>query len=67
MVKGRRCALFRINEMAGKVEPSDDAEEARVRRENPSFAKLLDILNNSRLQDGRSKETSNRLKQVNSL
>ena len=48
------------NKMAGKAE----LDVKQVRRENPSFAKLLDILNNSRLQDGKSRETASRLKQV---
>ena len=43
--------------MAGKL-------ELEVRRENPAFAKLLDILNNSLLQDGKPRETASRLKQV---
>ena len=46
--------------MAGKVE----LEEQQVRRENPAFAKLLDVLNNSLLQDGKPRETESRLKQV---
>lgn len=50
------------HKMAGKVELED--RETQVRRENPSFAKLLDILNSSRITDGKSRETSNRLKQV---
>ena len=46
--------------MAGKVE----LEDKRVRRENPAFAKLLDVLNNSLLQDGKRGDTASRLKQV---
>ena len=47
--------------MAGKLELE---EQKVVGRENPAFAKLLDILQNSLLQDGKSRETASRLKQV---
>lgn len=53
-------ALFGIKLMAGKRE----LEEQQVRRENPAFAKLIDVLNNSLLQDGKPRETASRLKQV---
>ena len=51
------------DKMAGKVE----VEEQQVRTENPAFAKLLDVLNNSLLQDGKKRETESRLKQVMGL
>ena len=47
--------------MAGKLELE---EQKVVGRENPAFAKLLDILQNSLLQDGKPRETASRLKQV---
>ena len=47
--------------MAGKLGLE---EQKVVGRENPAFAKLLDILQNSLLQDGKPRETSSRLKQV---
>ena len=50
--------------MAGKVESED---YALLRKECPSFAKLLDILNGSLLQDGRSRVSDSRVKQVNYL
>ena len=50
------------NKMAGKLEVED--QQKVVRRENPAFAKLLDVLNNSLLQDGKPRETASRLKQV---
>lgn len=48
--------------MAGKLEVED--QQKVVRRENPAFAKLLDVLNNSLLQNGKPRETASRLKQV---
>ena len=47
--------------MAGKLELE---EQKVVGRENPAFAKLLDILQSSLLQDGKPRETASRLKQV---
>ena len=49
------------NKMAGKLELE---EQKVVGRENPAFAKLLDILQNSLLQDGKPRETASRLKKV---
>ena len=47
--------------MAGKLELE---EQKVVGRENPAFAKLLDILQNSLLQDGKPRDTASRLKKV---